>query len=170
MWEPDGPCPGSVIGLARAASGIEERLLECVRARARAGAEANSIETFVMILAGLSDELRECYRRLADLWERRDLAFETRLRLKRIDRHCVWLCRRIHLEQAFFMKLELESRFKEAVSPGAFAIYEELLDVEDRERRLLRARIDRLAQVLSSAEEDGQERLIACMRDFSNSQ
>jgi len=85
-------------------------------------------------LSLLSRDLKASFRRLVEMEERRDLSFKTTKELLEIDQHCMWLFRRIHLQQIFLRKLSLEANLRSLVSPEAFSIYQTLLGLDDEER------------------------------------
>ncbi len=45
----------------------------------------------------------------------------------------MWLYRKIHLEQAFFMKLHLEAKLRSLISAEAYEVYQELLNADEQE-------------------------------------
>ncbi len=57
--------------------------------------------------------------------------------LEHVDRHCLWLYRKIYLERAFYTKLDLEAKLRSSISAEGYAIYQEILCEEDGERELL---------------------------------
>ena len=126
--------PEDVAYLANTARVIEERFLGLIREAARG---AVPLDDFLGELSFLSKDLQRCFRRVLETNERRDLTFRVIEELHGINRHCVWLYRRIHVEQVFFRKLLLETRLRNLISADAFSLYQELLDVEDQERMFL---------------------------------
>ncbi len=113
---------------------IEGRLLRLIKVR---GEESDPLEDFVEELLLLAKDLRRCYRQVADLKERRDLPFKEVVKLQELDQHCVWLYRNIHLEQAFFGKMHLESKLRSLISPEAFGVYQEFQNAEEQEKEFL---------------------------------
>jgi hypothetical protein len=111
---------------------IEGRILRLVRE----GDRDIPVDNLVSELTLLSDDLRRCYRRLADLVERRDFGFGKQRRLRQLQAQCIWLYRKAQQEQAFFKKLALEATLRRLISDEAFAVYQQLLGVDDEERRL----------------------------------
>ena len=53
------------------------------------------------------------------------------------DRRCVWLFRKIRLQQVFLTKLSLEARLRSLVSAEAYNIYQRLLNQDEEERETL---------------------------------
>lgn len=111
---------------------IESRILRLVRQ----GDRDIPVDNLVHELRLLSDDLRRCYRRLTDLVERRDFGFGKQRRLRRLQAQCIWLYRKAQQEQVFFKKLALEATLRRLISDDAFALYQQLLGVDDEERRL----------------------------------
>ncbi len=110
---------------------IEARVLRLVREGSRM-----PVEMLTRELAGLAQDLRRCYRRLADVAERRDLGFATQRKLRQMQEHTIWLYRKISREQIFFRKLALEASLRQIISTEAFGVYQQLLCADDEERRL----------------------------------
>jgi hypothetical protein len=131
----DEDIPQQISYLAQTAHGIEDRLLHLVKEIARG---AVPLEDFISELAFLAKDLQRCFRRVVDMKERRDLGFATLRDLGVVESHCVWLHRKIRLEQAFFRKLHAETKLRSMLSAEAFEVYQELLDAEDQEREFLR--------------------------------
>lgn len=121
--------------LAHAVDVIEDRLLHLAKEAAQG---AVPLEDFVSEVSLLVKGLRRCFRQVMDMKERRDLSFKALQELQLAEVHCVWLYRKIHLEEAFFKKLHLETKLRRMISADAFAVYQELLDAEDQEREFLR--------------------------------
>ncbi|HLY22954.1 MAG TPA: hypothetical protein VKT83_10850 [bacterium] len=111
---------------------IETRLLRLVRA----GDREVPVDDVTTELTVLSRDLKRCYRRIGDLAERRDLGFTTQRKVGRLRDQCIWLYRKAVSERAFFRKLVLEAGLRRLISEEAFGIYQEILWVEDEERRL----------------------------------
>jgi hypothetical protein len=111
---------------------IEGRVLRLVRDGAREIPLADLHDE----VARVSHELGQCYRRLSDLTDRRDFGFATQRKLLRLQEQCLWLYRKSRKEQLFFQKLSLETRLRAVISPDAFALYQQLVNAEDDERRL----------------------------------
>jgi len=111
---------------------IESRILRVVRD----GAREIALEELTSELALLARDLGRCYRRVADLRDRRDLSFTTQRKLHRLQEQCIWLYRKSHKERSFFKKLSLETQLRSLISHDAFGVYQQLLNAEDEERRL----------------------------------
>jgi hypothetical protein len=126
--------PEDVSYLANTARVIEERFLGLIKEAARGEIP---LDDFLGELLLLSKDLQRCFRRVMEMKERRDLTFRAIQELEGLDRHCVWLYRRTHVEQSFFRKLHLETKLRNLISADAFSLYQELLDVEDEERAFL---------------------------------
>ena len=120
--------------LCEMAESIESRLLQLVREAARGAVAQEELSTESSSLLG---ELQRCYRQLTEVEDRRDLSFRTIATAERLSRRCFWLYRKIHLEQAFYAKLELETRLRSLISGEGYALYQRILCVEDGERGLL---------------------------------
>jgi hypothetical protein len=65
------------------------------------------------------------------------MGFRAVIELEHLTSHCLWLYRKVHLEQTFYTKLDLEARLRSLISPEAYALYQEILCVEDCERAFL---------------------------------
>ncbi len=85
----------------------------------------------------LARDLKRCFRRLVEVEERHDLSFRAAMELQEIDRHCVWLFRKLRTQQASLKRLGLEARLRELVAAEAFNIYQTLLSVDEEERQSL---------------------------------
>jgi hypothetical protein len=96
-------------------------------------------EGVVSELSLLSRDLKSCFRRLVDLQERRDLSFKATKELQEIDQCCVWLFRKIRVQQTFLKKLSLEARLRSLVSPEAFSAYQTLLNLDEEDRDTITA-------------------------------
>jgi len=120
--------------LTSAVKTIERRLFDLVKQSAQ---DELPLGDFVSELALLTQNLERCYRQIADLSARRDVDFDTTATLGDLDRCCMWLYRKIHLERAFFAKLRLEARLRGLISPAAYEVYQELLDVDEQEKAVL---------------------------------
>jgi hypothetical protein len=123
-----------VAEVSEATDSMETRLLRLVREAAHGAVAADDLSNELSYMA---DELQRCYRRLAEAEDRRDVRFPTVLKLDQLKGQCLWLYRKIHLEQAFYTKLELEARLRASISREGYALYQQILCVEDGERRLL---------------------------------
>ena len=110
---------------------LEGRFLYLVR---ESGRGAIPPEAVVGELTFLSRDLRACFLRLGELAERRDFSFRTARELQEIDRRCVWLFRKIRLQEIFLRKLSLETHLQRIVSSEAFTIYQTLLSLDEEER------------------------------------
>lgn len=127
-----GSAPADITDLLVTLIGIEARVLRLVRA----GDREVPVEDVTTELTVLSRDLKRCYRRIVDLLERRDLGFAAQRKVRRLRDQCLWLYRKAQTERAFFKKLTLEARLRRLVSEEAFGLYQEILWVEDEERRL----------------------------------
>jgi len=136
---------------------IEHRMLHLIREGTR---EVVSLEDMMSELALLAKDVKRCYVRVADLRERRDVGFGVHRVLEEVDRQCIWLYRRLHLEQAFFRKLHLETRLRAIMSAEARQIYEELLDADHAGKGFEDQSDAEIGRVLLSGE-DGDD---ACSR------
>lgn len=116
------------------AQSIETRLLQLVRAAARGTVPARDVSAE---LWGMITELRACYRMLADAEDRRDLGFRTMATLEQMTSRCLWLYRKIQLEEAFYAKLELENKLRSLISREGYVVYQKILCIDDNERVLL---------------------------------
>lgn len=88
-------------------------------------------------LRPLLRDLKACFKRLAEVKERQDLTFEVTRELQEIDQRCVWLFRKIRVQQAFLAKLNLEAQLRNLVSAEAFNIYQTLRVLDEDERDAL---------------------------------
>jgi hypothetical protein len=111
---------------------IDSRLLRLVRE----GDREIAVGEVTGELSELADDLRHLYRRIAALSERRDLSFPTQKQVRNLQEECVWLYRKAHNERTFFKKLGLEAQLRDLISDAAYNVYQEILWVEDEERRL----------------------------------
>lgn len=113
---------------------LERRFLYLIREGGRGGIPP---ETVVSELSFLSRDLRAGFRRLEEVEERRDLSFKAAQGLRELDQHCIWLFRKIALQQIFLRKFALESNLRTLISAEAFAIYQSLLGLDDEEQEML---------------------------------
>jgi hypothetical protein len=123
--------PEAVSYLSNAALTIEGRLLRLVKESTQG---AVPLDDFLSELSLLLKDLRRCYRQVVDLRERRDLSYKAAKELQEMEERCVWLYRKIHSEQTFFRKYHLEAKLRSMISAEAFAVYQELLNVEEQEQ------------------------------------
>src|SRR5579864_5289365 len=114
--------------------GVERRLLRLIREGAQG---ILLLQDLVTELAVLATDLQGCYKLLADATDRRDLSFRTTAELDQLTSRCLWLYRKVHLEQTFYTKLDLEAKLRSLISPEGYALYQEILCVEDSERGFL---------------------------------
>jgi len=112
---------------------LEGRFLYLVK---EGGRDAIPLEAVVSELAFLSRDLTACFRRLGEIGDRRDLSFGTAMELQRIDQRCVWLFRKIRLQEVFLRKLILENQLQKLISSEAFTIYQTLLGLDEEEREI----------------------------------
>src|SRR5207302_1283753 len=75
---------------------LEGRFLHLVK---EGGRGAIPPEAVVDELSFLSRDLTACFRRLGEIEERGDLSFRTARELQEIDQRCVWLSRKIRLQE-----------------------------------------------------------------------
>ena len=85
----------------------------------------------------LERDLKRCFRRLVEVEERHDLSFRAAMELQEIDRHCVWLFRKLRAQQASLKRLSLEASLREMVAAEAFNLYQTLLNADEEERQSL---------------------------------
>ena len=116
------------------ANSIETRVLKLVKEAARGTVAADD---FSMEILSLVRDLQRCYRHLAEAEDRRDLSFRTMGALDELRSRFIWLYRKMHLEQAFYMKLELETRLRSLISTESYALYQRIVSVDDSERGFL---------------------------------
>jgi hypothetical protein len=128
-----------VARLAGIMNTIQDRLLSLVLEGTQ---KAIPLEDFTGELALLAKGIKRRYHEIKELRDRRDLTFQTLETLQEMDRHCVWLYRKIHLEECFFRKWHLEERLRGLISAEALRTYREILDVDAVEDDVL-ARDDR---------------------------
>ena len=113
---------------------LEGRVLYLIKEGVRGAIAPDGV---VSELAPLLRDLKACYRRLTDVQERQDLSYDAARQLDEADRRCVWLFRKIRLQQVFLTKLSLEARFRSLVSTEAYDIYQTLLNQDEEERDAL---------------------------------
>lgn len=113
---------------------IEDRLLRLAR---RAAQGTVRFPDFITEVSLLVKDLRRCFRQVVEMQERRDLSFQALQALQLAEVHCLWLYRKVHLEEALFKKLHLETKLRSMISADAFTVYRELLDAEDQEKAFL---------------------------------
>ena len=73
-------------------------------------------------LSLLARDLKRCFQRLVEVEERLDLSFRVARELRGVDQHCVWLFRKLRVQQAFLKKLGLEARLRALISAEAFNV------------------------------------------------
>jgi hypothetical protein len=110
---------------------IDTRLLRLVRE----GDREIPITDVTVELSELATDLQRLYRKITTLAERRDLSFSAQKQLRNLQEESVWLYRKAHNERTFFRKLGLEAHLREVISQEAYSVYEEIIWVEDEERR-----------------------------------
>src|SRR5690348_9997164 len=93
--------------LSSTLNNIEGRFLRLIKEEASG---AIPREDVVNELSFLSRDLKSCFQRFVDLQERLDLSFKATKELQEIDQRCVWLFRRIRLQQTVLKKLSLEAK------------------------------------------------------------
>lgn len=113
---------------------LEGRLLYLIREGAQGAIPPDAV---VGELSFLSRDLRAGFRRLVEVEERRDLGFNAIRELREMNQHCMWLFRKIVLQQIFLRKLTLEITLRNLISAEAFAIYQALLGMEEEEQEAL---------------------------------
>jgi hypothetical protein len=126
--------PQEVSYLTSTAHGIEDRLLHLVKETARG---AVPLEDFLGELSFLAKDLQRCFRQVVAMKERRDLSFQALREIDLVESHCIWLYRKIRLEQAFFRKLHSETKLRGILSAEAFEVYQGILDAEEQEKEFL---------------------------------
>ena len=112
---------------------LEGRFLYLVK---EGGRDAIPLEAVVAELAFLSRDLTACFRRLGEIGDRQDLSFVMASALEEVDRRCVWLFRKIRLQEVFLRKLSLENHLQKLVSSEAFTIYQTLLGLDEEEQEI----------------------------------
>lgn len=125
---------------------VECRLLQLI---AEGAEKTVPLENFSTELELLAKEVTRCYRQVADIRERRDVGFEAGAGLEKLVPHCVWLYRRIRLEQCFFRKWHLETELRSRVSAEAFDVYQKIADVEAREREYVTRDDDEIRRMMA---------------------
>ncbi len=127
---------------------IERRLLHLVKQGTQRAIPPEDIESELGLLV---KEVERCYRRIADIQDRRDVGFKAETRLKDVGRHCLWLHRRIHVEQSFFRRWHLETKLRALISAEAFGVYQEILDAEQLGREYLMRGDAEIARLMREA-------------------
>jgi hypothetical protein len=113
---------------------VERHLLRLVREAARGEV---AVRELTEELSALSADLQRSYQQVADAADRRDLSFRAVTTLEQLGQRCLWLYRKMHLERAFYVKLDLEARLRSMISPEGYAVYQEILCIDHDERGLL---------------------------------
>lgn len=124
---------------------LERRLLLLITDRTRG---VISLADFTSGLALMLPDLESCYRRLRGMAELRNLGFKTIRMLQELEEACVWLYKKIRLEQTFFQRLNLDATLRSLVSPEAFDLYQDILDIAEWERVFLRQSDAEIRQLL----------------------
>lgn len=135
--------------VARELESLDARLLRVVR---RGGKPVKSVDRLVAELRSLLQDLQYSYLALSKLLDRRDLRFSQEAQARRLLRHHVWLYRKIHLEQFFLHKLQLEAKLRVMVSAEAFDLYQELQGLEHLERTFARRTDEQVSRALEEGE------------------
>ena len=110
---------------------LENRFLYLITERGRGGIPSEDVAGE---LSPLMRDLRVCFRRVVEIEEREDLNFRAVRDLHEIDRHCLWLFRKIRVQQIFIRKLSLEAKLRSLIPPEAFSIYQAVLDLDAEQR------------------------------------
>jgi hypothetical protein len=110
---------------------LENRFLYLIKER-----EGGAIpsEDVVEELSPLLRDLRRCFSRLVDVEEREDLSFRAATDLHELDRRCLWLFRKMRMQQKLTRKLILEAKLRDLVPSEAFNVYQMVLDLDEEER------------------------------------
>ncbi len=124
---------------------LEGRFLYLIKEEANGAIPPEGVASELSLL---SRDLKSCFRRLVEVQERRDLSFKATKELREIDQRCVWLFRRIRVQQTFLRKLGLEAKLRSLVPPGAFDIYQTLLNLDEEERETLASDDTRIRQLI----------------------
>jgi len=156
LSDPDAWDAGPDIASLRDVTGtIERRMLRLITEGTR---KVVSLADMTSELTLLAKDVKRCYARAADLRERRDVSFGAHRALQEIGHQCIWLYRRLHLEQVFFQKLHLEMRLRAVLSAEARQIYEELLDVDYAGKEFETQSDAEIGRVLLERDDDGTVR------------
>jgi hypothetical protein len=129
---------------------LEARFLYLIREGARGALSPEGVAGELSLLAR---DLRRSFRRLPEIQERRDLSFKATRELQDIEQRCLWLFRKIRVQQASLRKLELEERFRRLVSSDAFHLYETLLDLDEEERESVLSNDEKIRSTILSEQE-----------------
>jgi hypothetical protein len=110
---------------------IETRVLYLIQARGRGSV---SPDDAAGELSPLVRDLKRCFRSLARVEEREDLTFKITKDLQEIAQHCLWLFRKLRVQQAFLRKLSQEAKLRSLISEEAFIAYQTVLDLDEEQR------------------------------------
>ena len=110
---------------------LESRFLYLIKERERGNIDSEDVAGE---LSPLLRDLRYCFRRLVEVEEREDLNFRAVQDLEEIDRHCLWLFRKIRVQRVFLRKLSLEAKLRSLIPTEAFDIYQAVLDLDEEQR------------------------------------
>src|ERR1700730_5433440 len=111
---------------------LDSRFLYLMNEEARGTIPPEEVAAELSLLAR---DLKRCFRRLVEVEERRDLSFRVARELREVNQHCVWLFRKLGVQQAFLKKLGFEAKLRALISADAFNIYQTLLTLDDEERQ-----------------------------------
>jgi len=119
--------------IASALDEVELHLLALVREGSQATAR---LDVVIEDLAQLVGVLRPQYYRLDELFDGRDLTFETTSRLKDLRARTLWIYRKCRMEILFFAKLRTERWLRDMLYRQVVETYEELSNLDEAERAL----------------------------------
>ncbi len=136
---------------------VEQRLLQLMYLTKERAQQPQTFDDLTGEFGLLAKDLRASYQQVAAWKERRDLTFQMSSRLLELERCCVWIHRKVRLEEVFTQKLRLEKRLRTMISAEAFGVYQGLLIAEDEERALLLADDETLRRQLMAEPEPGED-------------
>jgi hypothetical protein len=110
---------------------IEARFLYLIKER---GHGSISPENVAGELSPLLRDLKRCYRSLVEVAEREDLNLKITRDLQEMNQHCLWLFRKLRVQQAFLRKLSHEAKLRSLISEEAFTVYQTVLDLDEEQR------------------------------------
>jgi hypothetical protein len=119
---------------ARAIRTLEQRLSRVIESGSRRGV---ALDELISELIRIRADEQRLYGEMLEFQEQRTNGFETRERLAEMERHYVWVYRRVHQELCFFQKWRLELMLGAIVSTDALTVYHDIIDLEDAEKKFL---------------------------------
>lgn len=141
-------------GISSALAVVEGRVLHLIREFSEGSIPLTDVLSEMQLLGR---DVGRLDRRAEEANERRDLPYGAWTRLEEMGRHCVWLYRKIQMEQVFFRKLHMEVGLRQLVSEEAFSVYQALLELEGREVFLQRSSEEQIRQIMRMETTEDQD-------------